>query len=110
MTNAVQDHTEPLQQMLEEQFEAHTEHLARMVMRGGHGAADPDPDVARAVSACSRQALADIAYALRRMAEGSYGRCERCGHAISVARLEVMPQARFCVPCQSRPSEGCRAE
>jgi DnaK suppressor protein len=100
VTNAVQDHTLLLQRMLEEQFEAYTEHLSRIVMRGVNGAADPDPDVARADSASSRQALADIAHALRRMAEGSYGRCERCGQAIPVARLEVMPQTRYCVLCQ----------
>jgi RNA polymerase-binding transcription factor DksA len=112
VTNAVHDRTELLHRALEEQFEAHTGHLTDMIMRGGHaGAADPSTgtDDARTLSASSRLALADIANALRRMAEGSYGTCERCGDAIPVERLEAMPQVRYCAPCQSRAPEARRA-
>lgn len=48
----------------------------------------------------TRQALADTAQALRRVAEGTYGRCERCQTEIPVERLEIRPHARNCVPCQ----------
>lgn len=44
-------------------------------------------------------ALRDIDDALRRVAEGTYGICERCGARISKARLEIVPHARLCMKC-----------
>jgi len=38
--------------------------------------------------------------ALQRIAEGSYGKCISCGNDISVARLEAVPHARFCIECK----------
>jgi DnaK suppressor protein len=110
VTNDVHDHTELLQQVLEEQFEVHTGRLTELLMGGAHpGAPRPAGGAARALTTSSRQELADIAHALRRMAEGSYGACELCGHAIPVERLESLPQARFCVPCESRESNVARS-
>ena len=37
--------------------------------------------------------------ALRRMEEGSYGRCATCGTTIPYGRLLVMPEARTCAGC-----------
>ncbi|HEY3393523.1 MAG TPA: TraR/DksA C4-type zinc finger protein [Lacipirellulaceae bacterium] len=37
--------------------------------------------------------------ALRRMDEGTYGKCENCGQAIAKARLEAIPYTRYCVKC-----------
>jgi RNA polymerase-binding transcription factor DksA len=37
--------------------------------------------------------------ALRRIDEGTYGQCERCGQPITKARLEALPFARQCVKC-----------
>lgn len=40
---------------------------------------------------------------LRALAQGDgYGRCERCGAAISAERLEARPTARTCIGCASR--------
>lgn len=44
-----------------------------------------------------REQLTDVEDALGRVDAGTYGRCERCGEAISDARLEAMPTARFCI-------------
>ncbi len=38
--------------------------------------------------------------ALERMARGEYGVCAECGDAISLQRLEVVPDAPLCVNCQ----------
>jgi DnaK suppressor protein len=46
-----------------------------------------------------RQALADIEAALRRLADGTYGRCEQCGRPIGTALLSARPQARYCGAC-----------
>jgi RNA polymerase-binding transcription factor DksA len=63
--------------------------------RGGY-----DNDMLATLITSARQAVADTAQALRRMAEGSYGTCERCTAAIPLERLEALPHARFCAPCQ----------
>jgi RNA polymerase-binding transcription factor DksA len=47
--------------------------------------------------------LAEIDGALRRLAEGSYGTCERCGGPIAPERLEARPTARTCVACPAPP-------
>ena len=43
--------------------------------------------------------LADVDAALVRVDDGTYGVCERCGSAISEARLEALPAARLCIAC-----------
>jgi DnaK suppressor protein len=45
--------------------------------------------------------VAEIDEALRRIDEGTYGACERCGKPIPEARLEALPTARFDAACQS---------
>ena len=44
--------------------------------------------------------LADVEHALRRLDDGTYGTCERCGKQIELARLEVKPDATLCLSCQ----------
>lgn len=34
--------------------------------------------------------------------DGTYGICESCGVRIELARLEVVPEARYCMDCQLR--------
>lgn len=46
--------------------------------------------------------LAELDLALARIAEGTYGRCERCGDPIPHERLLARPAARTCVPCAAR--------
>jgi DnaK suppressor protein len=38
--------------------------------------------------------------ALDRLREGEYGICTRCDQAIPPRRLQVVPWAKYCVPCQ----------
>jgi DnaK suppressor protein len=42
-----------------------------------------------------------IRAALRRIEEGDYGACLRCGEPISFQRLRVRPEAALCRECQS---------
>ncbi len=39
--------------------------------------------------------------ALSRIAEDEYGECLECGEPVGSARLEVKPEASFCIGCQS---------
>ncbi|MGN6473827.1 MAG: TraR/DksA family transcriptional regulator [Mycobacteriales bacterium] len=43
--------------------------------------------------------LDDISHALERLADGSYGRCDRCGRPISAERLQARPAVRTCIVC-----------
>jgi DnaK suppressor protein len=43
--------------------------------------------------------------ALRRIADGTYGKCVSCGQDISVARLEAVPHARFCIACKEKEEQ-----
>jgi DnaK suppressor protein len=43
--------------------------------------------------------LGGLLQALRRIEEGSYGRCTECGAPIPLARLEVFPETATCVEC-----------
>jgi RNA polymerase-binding transcription factor DksA len=45
------------------------------------------------------EALEDIALALERLEQGTYGRCEECGSAIPRGRLRALPYTRHCVAC-----------
>jgi DnaK suppressor protein len=44
--------------------------------------------------------LKEVEEALDRINKKEYGKCQHCGAEISAKRLEVLPFARFCVPCQ----------
>jgi len=89
---------ELLRQILEEQYELHTSQLTELAVGDDSGL---DEDTRIALITSSRRALSEIAHALRRMAQGTYGVCERCETAIPAERLEVLPHARFCAPCQA---------
>lgn len=106
MINGRQSQLDALQVNLEKRFELHTSQLTELTRQSGeperHGI---DRDTLVTLMTSSRQAIAEITTALRRMADGDYGRCERCRVDIPVERLEILPAARFCVPCQqSQPS------
>lgn len=45
--------------------------------------------------------LTDIDDALDRMKEDRYGLCIECEEEIDVKRLEVRPQAKYCVDCKT---------
>ncbi|MEA2386548.1 MAG: DnaK suppressor protein [Thermoleophilaceae bacterium] len=40
-----------------------------------------------------------IERALAKLAEGSYGSCDRCGEPIPAARLAAAPESVYCVAC-----------
>ena len=52
------------------------------------------------------QELQDIAEALVRMDQGSYGSCVDCGTDIPLARLEAQPSALRCLPCQEKHEQA----
>ena len=56
-------------------------------------------EVVDAIGNETRQSLHDIQGALDKIAEGTYGECEKCGEEIAPARLKAIPEAALCVNC-----------
>jgi len=46
-----------------------------------------------------QQKLRSIEAALRKLEDGAYGVCERCGGPISPERLAVLPHTTLCIDC-----------
>ncbi|MFQ5948319.1 MAG: TraR/DksA family transcriptional regulator [Acidimicrobiia bacterium] len=71
----------------------------------------PDPNTAEggsmafelekefSVAQNAQDLLAKVEVAMRRIDAGTYGKCDLCGRAIPVARLEALPHATLCVEC-----------
>ena len=47
-----------------------------------------------------RSLLVQVDRAIKRIDEGTYGKCVRCGDDIAEARLEAMPTAELCISCK----------
>jgi DnaK suppressor protein len=45
--------------------------------------------------------LGRVHAALKRVGDGTYGKCARCGLDIPPERLEFMPEAAYCVQCHT---------
>lgn len=52
-----------------------------------------------------RQTLEEIDDALKRIVDGTYGKCAACGKPIALARLRALPTTRLCIHC-AREREG----
>lgn len=98
MTSTFHDNLNVLRRALEDQYESHTDQLTALAVGDG---VHFDEYTRTAIIASSRQALSEIAHALRRMAQGTYGLCEGCETAIPAERLEVLPHTRRCTSCQA---------
>jgi DnaK suppressor protein len=53
-----------------------------------------------------RGQLGEIGHAVRKIDEGTYGKCENCGQDIPIERLEAIPTARLCVNCKQARGNG----
>ena len=52
----------------------------------------------------------EVEAALKRIGDGTYGRCEACGGKISLGRMLVVPWASLCIRCQEEQdsNQGAR--
>ena len=110
MTSTVHDPMELLRNTLEERFQWHTDRLTELTVcsrrpdLGGYRR-----DTLTALIETSRRAITDTAQALRRMAEGTYGSCERCTATIPLHELRTMPHTRLCAACRRGRNAGVGA-
>ena len=56
--------------------------------------------IARASQQQAAQTLGRVDLALKRIADGEYGYCLRCGEPVGYARLGAQPFATLCLDCQ----------
>jgi DnaK suppressor protein len=66
---------------------------------GGTVTVDRERDLA--LSAQALAAVEEIDAAMEKIANGTYGACERCQQPIPKPRLKALPYARLCVACKS---------
>jgi RNA polymerase-binding protein DksA len=102
-----------IQQKLEEQRAALVKYVEdeELRLRSPIGANPDQFDLAQdylskerrlALVAQSRRQLEQVEAALRRLDEGTYGKCANCGAPIAPPRLKVLPDALLCIECQER--------
>lgn len=96
------DQLAELRAMLQQQREFRLDQLAALRRPNSHSALrGQHREITVALTVGAETALAEVLAALRRMDEGSYGTCAQCGGSIELERLEVLPQAARCLPCQT---------
>lgn len=70
------------------------------------GSDSADHDLTMSLLGSEKEALDQIEGALKRIEDGSFGKCEECGMQIPKPRLEAIPYAALCVQCASRREKG----
>lgn len=70
------------------------------------GSASFERETAQSLSLHARRILTEIEDAVRRIDEGTFGTCERCGSSIDPERLDALPYARLCLECKRRDETG----
>jgi RNA polymerase-binding transcription factor DksA len=102
-----------LQGLLEEQNDGSETPLGELSMMDQHpadvGSETFERDKDLSILFNVKAELSEIDRALRRVQEGTYGRCEACGRPIGAARLEARPAARFCLEDQAGLERGSRS-
>jgi DnaK suppressor protein len=58
-----------------------------------------DASVVARLSDVDARVLGDVVAALRRLDDGTYGRCLTCGERIAGPRLDALPTAHLCIEC-----------
>lgn len=90
-----------LREMLEQQRRFRLDQLEQLQRDERSGLLnDGEREITDSLVTGARAALSDVLDALQRMDAGRYGSCRRCGSALEVGRLEVLPQVSLCVACQ----------
>ena len=59
-------------------------------------------ETALSIAGTESRQLSEVADALQRVENGTYGTCEGCEKDIPKKRLEAFPAARYCIECQSK--------
>ena len=94
-------HLPRLRAELEQQQRFRLDQIDQLASEAALTADEARRQVIRALTMAAEWALGDINY-LQRIDHGTYGTCERCTAPVPLERLNVLPMARLCMPCQRR--------
>ena len=90
--------------------ETRTEGAGRESSAPGHTAELASDESERELSygrmGSQTEELQEIAAALDRIQDGSFGKCETCDGTIPKERLRAIAYARLCVKCQTKEEQG----
>jgi RNA polymerase-binding transcription factor DksA len=90
--------------------ETRTESAGRESSAPGHTAElasdESERDLSYGRMASQTEELKEIAAALDRIKDGSFGKCETCDGSIPKERLRAIAYARLCVKCQTKEEQG----
>ena len=67
---------------------------------------ESERDLSYGRMASQTEELKEIAAALDRIKDGSFGKCETCDGGIPKERLRAIAYARLCVACQTKEEQG----
>jgi DnaK suppressor protein len=95
-------HLPRLRAELEQQQRFRLDQIDELASEAALTADEARRQVMRALIMAAEWALGDINWALQRLDRGTYGTCERCTAPVPLERLNVLPMARLCMPCQRR--------
>jgi len=73
------------------------------------GSDNSEQELTLSLLGSDKNALDQIEAAIRRIEDGSYGRCEECDGRIPKSRLDAIPYAALCVQCASQQENGHQA-
>jgi DnaK suppressor protein len=102
-------HLEALHAALRTDVGARREGSPREIDEGAQAAGALEDEVRVAVLNRRSEQAAQIEGALRSLALGEYGWCRDCQEFIGRARLQAVPFAQRCAPCQARVERGAAA-
>ena len=86
-----EDHGGSLEDETDELATASDNHM------GDLASATLDREIDYSLGDNSEQVLAEIDAALKRIDDGTFGRCTKCGREIALERLEARPWASLCI-------------
>ena len=69
------------------------------------GSDNSDQELTLTLLGSDEDILDQVEAAIRRIEDGDYGRCEKCGEAIPKNRLDAIPYAADCVRCALKKEE-----
>jgi RNA polymerase-binding protein DksA len=95
-----EDHPGRLDEEVEEISATHDNHLAETAT------ATLDREIDYTLEENSTRMLAQIDAALKRVSDGTYGKCTSCGREIAAERLDAYPWAALCIECKREAERG----
>jgi DnaK suppressor protein len=105
--NLLETQKKELQQVLED-MQNEIEGISRCEAKDDLDFASYSNDASRDFILYNNQVkeLQEVNYALSKVADGTYGICEMCDTEIAEERLEIKPQAQYCVECKTMMMKG----